>query len=162
MEKILDQETGQNLYEIAKNLPYQLSVQELERLYDLLLQNLTENQKRYFQNLYDRRHYWSRAYNKANSLDSHCTGMVENINKHLKSHVSLKCSLVEYLYRVILFSNEFNNHNTLPVDEEASFETRYSLLQHNPFVINTKDQVSKFALKKIVICCIKSISWKSR
>ena len=100
MEKKIDEKTGKNFFEIAKNLPYILSVQELERIYQVLLENLSDNQKGYFKKLYEKKQYWSRAYNKENSLDSHCTGLVENINKHLKHHVSLKLSniFIELFY----------------------------------------------------------------
>ena len=161
MEKKIDEKTGKNLFEIAKNLPYILSVQELERIYQVLLENLSDNQKGYFKKLYEKKQYWSRAYNKENSLDSHCTGLVENINKHLKHHVSLKCSLVEYLYRVILFTTEFNLYDALSIDEEISFQSNYSLLQFSPFILIAKPFISEFALKKLVINSIKSIQWKT-
>jgi len=147
------------LYEIAKNLPYIISTEELDRLFTLLLENLSGNQKIYFENLYERKHYWSRAYNKLNSLDSHCTGIVENINKHLKQHVGLKCSLVEYFYRVILFTTEFNNHDTLSIEETISYETYKNLFQHSHFFVNAKPYVSEYALKKLVVNGIKSMSW---
>ena len=70
---------------------------------------------------------WARAYNKEDSFNMHCTGMVENINKQLKNHVSLKCSLVECIYRAIHFAQNLNKQDEITNEELLQFNFYFSL-----------------------------------
>ena len=102
---------------------------------------------------------WSRAYNKEESLDAHCTGIVENINSQLKEHVGLKCSLVEYLYQTIHFSSQFNKDNTITADEKLQFNMYYDLVKSSLFLIHTKEHLSNFGITKLVINMMKSMNY---
>ena len=84
---------------------------EFERQFEFLLSKLQQPQVEYFQKMQNKKQYWAKGYNIDESLGSHCTGMVECINRLHKAHVSLKCGLPEYLFRTIRFSEEFNNKN---------------------------------------------------
>jgi len=88
------------------------------------------------------------AYNKEESLDAHCIGIVENINRQLKEHGGLKCSLAEYLFRTIHFSSQFNKDNMY-----------YDLVKSNPFLIHTKEHLSNFGITKLVINMMKSMNY---
>lgn len=142
------------------NLPYVLSESEFNRRYDLLLSNLSSKQLIYFEKMRERKNYWARAFNKEDSLGSHCTGMVENINRLHKAHVGLKCGLTEYLYRTIMFSGEFNNKNGISGDDILQFNAYFDLVKGSSYVLRTKDHITSFALQTIVINMIKSFSWK--
>jgi len=147
------------LYEIAKKLPYELNKEEFERKYDLLKQNLTINQLDYFEKLYNKKTLWSRAYNKEDSFNAHCTGMVENINRQLKEHVSIKCSLVEYIYRAIHFTIKFNKEDNITKEELLQYNVYYDLVKSSPYLLRTQNLLSEFSLKKLVINMMKSMSW---
>lgn len=140
-------------------MPYVSSIEELDRLYNLLSQNLTGNQKKYFSKLYDRRQLWSWAHNKQNSLGADCTGLVENINKLLKQHVSLKSSLVEYLYRTILFTSKLNEKDSFSKEDIDSLSSFSNHLQGSPCVIQIKDKLSEYAVKTLILSLIKSMCW---
>jgi len=162
LEKIEDDISKQNIYEIAINLPYILNEKEFNRRYELLLTNvvLSPSQLKYFQKMQDKKERWAFAFNKENSLGSHCTGMVENINRLHKAHVGLKCGLSEYLYRTILFSTEFNNKNEISPEDLLQYNTYFSLMKGSSYVLLISDHVTSFALKTIVINMMKSFSWK--
>ena len=149
MSKIVDQNSGKCIYDLAINLPYVLNVTEFERRYELIKQNLSDNQKEYFEKLYSKKNDWSRAYNKQDSLDSHCTGIVENINKQLKEHVGLKCTLVEYLYRSAIFTSKFNHYDELPREETLQFNSYYNLVKSSVFVLSTKRLNFRICFKEI-------------
>jgi len=127
----------------------------------LLEKNLPENQLSYFQRLYEKKLLWRRAFNKENSLDQHCTGVVENINRQLKEHVGLKCSLTEYLYRTINFSGSFNDKSLIDSKEKLQFDTYFSHLLYNPYVTIVRDTISHYTLRKLVLNIMKSMSWTS-
>jgi len=158
----VDEETKQNMYDVAINLPYIFSQREFIRQYELLLKSLSGPQLTYFEKMLQKKHYWARAFNLENSLGAHCTGMVEGINRLHKCHVSLRCGLLEYLYRTINFIAEFNNKNGISPDELIQYNTYYGLIKGSPFIIKVKDQITDFALQKLAINVIRSMSWKSK
>jgi len=108
----------------------------------------------------ERKDLWARAFNKEDSLNSHCTGMVEGINRLHKAHVGLKCGLIEYLYRTILFSSEFNNKDGISADDLLQYNAYFGLMKGSTYVIEVSDCVTSFALQIIVINMIKNLSWK--
>ena len=110
--------------------------------------------------MFDKKEYWALAFNRENSLGSHCTGLVENINKLHKQHVGLKCGLSEYLYRTIKFSAEFSNKDDISSEELLQFNTYYSLMKCTPDMIAIQDELSSFAVKRLFITVLKSMSWK--
>ena len=159
LEEIKDPSTGKSIYNLAVNLPYILNSNEVERIYGLLIANLSANAKLYFEKLYQRKNLWCRAYNKDNSLEMHCTSIVENINRHIKIHVGLKCTLVEYLYRVIKFTTEFNDHEAFSKEEFLQYSAYFNIVKGSPFVLATQKYLSDFALKKLMISMMKSMTW---
>jgi len=47
-EEIIDEKTGQNLYDLATNLPFVFNQKEFNRQYDFLLSELSSSQLDYF------------------------------------------------------------------------------------------------------------------
>jgi len=159
LDGIKDERTGSNVYDLTKNLPYMLNVEEFERIYKLLLENVSETQKTYFKKLYERKELWARCLNKENSLGEHCTSLVENVNKLLKKHVGLKTSLVEYLYRTIQFTAKLNEKEEFTSEELLTYNSNYDYFRNNPFILNSANKLSQYAMKRLVINLIKSLSW---
>jgi len=137
-----------------------MSKNEFERRFDLLIPKFSQTQLNYFEKMRNKKEYWARAYNKEDSLEQHCTGMVENINKLHKNHVSSKCGLAEYLYRTIKFSEEFNNKNEITSDELLQVNKYYSYFKTTPLVMNSFSYITEFALMRLVINILKSMSCK--
>lgn len=129
-------------------------------MYTLLIENLKSKTKTYFQKLYEKRTLWAFAFNKEDSLNSHCTGLVENINKQLKMHIGIKSSLAEYFYRVIKFTSQVNNHDVHSAEDLKNFNNNYALVKSTSFVQLAKEYISEFALIKLVLNTIKTLSWK--
>jgi len=127
----------------------------------LVEEKLSETQKKYFDKLYEKKSLWARCYNKEQSLNSHCTGLVENINKHLKQHVGLKCTLVEYLYRTLRFTTEFNQSEAFSNEDLLTYNAYYNTLKSSPFILESQTMMSEFALKSLMLTLIKSLSWSS-
>jgi len=126
----------------------------------LLENNLKSSTKEYFQKLHLKCTLWAIAYNKEESLNSHCTGLVENVNKQLKMHIGIKCTLTEYLYRVIKFTSQINNQEASYAEDLKHFNNHYALLKSTPFVQLGSEYVSQFALVKLVLNTVKTLSWK--
>ena len=101
----------------------------------------------------------ARAYNKEDSFTMYCTGMVENIHKQLKNHVSLKCSLVEYIYRAIHFAQNLNKQDEITNEELLQFNVYFNLVKSSPFLLQTQNLLSDFSVKKLVINMMKGMNW---
>ena len=57
-------------------------------------------------------------------------------------------------------SEEFNNKNGISSNELLQFNTYYSILKGNPFILKVGNILTEFALQKLVINTIKSMNWK--
>jgi len=159
LEKIKDRNSEDDLYSIALNLPHQSNKQEFEMQYKLLLKNIEGNTKDYFKALYAKKEQWCRAFKKEDSLETYSTGIIENVNKLLKEHVTSQCSLNEYLYRMLKFTSDFNNKDGLPAEELLQYNSYYTHIGSSAFLIQVKEKITDFALVRTVISMIRSFSW---
>ena len=159
LESIKDESSQKDLYNLAINLPHEGNKGNFERHYSLLLNNLQNNTKNYFEKLYSKKEQWCKAFKKDDSLETYSTGIVENVNKLLKEHVNSQCSLNEYLFRMLKFTNNLNNNNGISAEEALQHNSYYSHLASSVFILSIKNHVTEFALMRTVICMMKSFAW---